>query len=457
MRSNLPYTPAEVLDMSTRTIRFKMNMVVKLAELFGFWNHPYKDAATDLEEMTRTDIFYWVYKCQNPIFKPEKGESADLLLTDHGIIGLPQGFERQNSAPMGIGGDLLQAEGLELSKDILFESVADLLFDKDITYANFESPVTNQPLVKEVIGDKAAPIECCNLEQFDTLTMHKGKRFNVLNTSNNHMFDMGLEGLENTLKTFSEKNILDVGTNRTPEELGKAKVLTVNGIKIGFASATFGLNGHQMPDNEKYRINTAKLLSKFADPDMALMKKQIDDCKQQGCDFIIANLHWGFEFEMFPRKKQIKAARALVEYGADTIISHHPHVIQPVEYYRTQRDPNRVAVISYSLGSLTWGYTAPHIVLSMIMNLVITKGQYNGKELTYIENTKVTPIFRSAVGKNDKTETRLEKLADHLDGRSKRHPRKYIAKIKQYADLVLGKDWNADKNSTTSSNEKIAA
>ena len=34
--------------------------------------------------------------------------------------------------------------------------------------------------------------------------------------------------------------------------------------------------------------------------------------------------------------------------------------------------------------------------------------------------------------------TRIEKLADHIDGQSRIHPPAYIAEIKRYADLVLG-------------------
>jgi poly-gamma-glutamate synthesis protein (capsule biosynthesis protein) len=300
--------------------------------------------------------------------------------------------------------------------------------------------VTTQELKKEVIGDKEAPTECCSRAQFDVLTSHRGKRFAVLNTTNNHMFDMGVEGIETTLKIFSDESILDVGTNRNPEEYGRGKILIKNGIKLGFASATFGLNGHVMPAAEAYRINTAKLLSKFVEPELNLLKRQIDDCKNEGCDFIIASVHWGYEFEFFPRKRQVVAARALVEYGADIVLCHHPHVIQPIEYYRTQRDPDRVAVIAYSLGSLAWGYTAPHIVLSVILNMTISKGSRQGKNLTYVEKVSVTPIFRSAVDRGGKTLTRIEKLADHIGGRSDRHPRDYLAAIERYARLVLGDD-----------------
>ncbi|MCP4392796.1 MAG: CapA family protein [Alphaproteobacteria bacterium] len=460
MRSKIPSTPAEVLDLSSNILRLIINTMVKLAEVFKFWEYPYKKAATSFEEIRAMDIFYWVYKTTNSITRVEKGErAADLFMTDGSIIGLPQDFEKNSSITLGAAGDLLRSKGIEHSKDILFENVTDLLFDQAVSYANFESPITEQELKDEVIGDKEPPTECCSQEQFGILKGHKDKRFTVMNTANNHMFDMGIEGVDTTQRVFADEGIMDVGTNINPDEYGQGKIITKDGVKLGFVSVTFGLNGHELPDDESHRINVSKLLSKFADPELDLLKQQIDHCKNQGCDFIIASLHWGFEFEFFPRKRQVEAARAIVEYGADAIICHHPHVIQPVEYYRTSRDPNRIAVIAHSLGSMVWGFSAPHLVLSAILNLTLSKGSFQGKELTYIEKTSVTPVFRSYTDNDGKVMTRIEKLTDHLDGNSN-HPHDYIAEIKQYADLVLGEYDLSDENlrdSVEAKSQKLAS
>lgn len=441
MRSNssLRGTPSEGLDISSPELMQLIVEGVAEAEKSGKWVRGFKEAATDFKDMTLDDMIYWVYKANNPVTQIEEG--AENILAHGAIDKLPEGFEKQTSLTLGAGGDLLQAEGLELSKDILFENIADLLFEQDVSFANLESPITRGELVKEVIGDKAPPIECCNRAQFETLASHNGRYLTVMNTANNHMFDRGLEGIDTTQEALSEKGILDIGTNRRSEEHGTGRTLTVNGIKLGFAAATFGLNGHPVPAEESYRINTSSLLPKNGQPDLGLLKQQINNCRQQACDFIIVSMHWGFEFEMFPRKRQIEAARELIEYGADAILSHHPHVIQPVEYYQTRRDSNRIAPIAYSLGSLTWGFTAPHLALSLVQNLTLAKGLLNGKDATYVEKSKVTPVFRSAIDKDGQTETRLEKLSDHIDGRGTRHSQDYIAAIKRYADRVLG--WSA--------------
>ncbi|MFA5041762.1 MAG: CapA family protein [Bdellovibrionales bacterium] len=439
MPVDLPSTPADVLELSSRALGLAMKSAVRLAALFGCWKHSYKNAATSFEEMALPDMIYWAFKCTNPIVRPEKGDSiGDIVKTDNRDAGLPQGFEKQASLTLAAAGDLLQADGLDHSKDVLFENIADLLFDRTISFANFESPITEQELKKEVIGDKGPPFECCSRKQFDLLKGHKGKNFTVMNTANNHIFDMGVEGIETTQKVLSNENILNIGTNATPDDFGRGRIIEKEGIRIGFVSATFGLNGRVVPDGDAYRINVARLLSKKAPPELKILKRQIDDCKSKKCDFIVASLHWGHEFEFFPRRRQIEIAHVLVEYGVDAILSHHPHVIQPVDYYRTHRDPNRIAVIAYSLGTLTWRFTAPQYVLSLILNLTLSKGAYKGKEVTYIEKAAVTPVFRSSVDEGGQTVTRIEKLADYLEGRKNNHPPEYIAKIKEYADLALG-------------------
>ncbi len=438
MNNNLPSTPADVLEIPA-WLRFTMNTVCKSAEVFKFWDYPYKKAATSFEEMTLLDKLYWVYKCNNPVTLVEREEEiSNLLKIDKSVVKIPEGFKKESSITLGAAGDLIQAEGLDHSKDVLFENIADLLFDQTVSYANLESPLTEQELKKEVISDKESPIECCSKEQFDILKGYKDKRFTVMHTAGNHMFDMGVEGVQTTLKAFSVEGILDVGTNKAPEDFGKGKIITKGGIKIGFVSATYGLNGHDMPSGEDYRINVAKMLSKHVAPELDILKKQINHCKSEECDFIIASLHWGYEFEFFPRKRQVDIAHTLVEWGADAIIAHHPHVIQPVEYYPTQRDPNRVAIIAYSLGSLTWAFSAPYLVLSAILNLTITKGAFQGKNLTYIEKAKVTPVFCNRSTDEGVPVTRIEKLADHLDRYQGVRQQRYLAEINRYADLVLG-------------------
>ena len=438
MQPNLLSTPSDELRLPN-PIQAVVNTICKSAELFGYWKRSYRNAATSYEEMSFWDICYWFYKNTNPITEVEKGQQATTMLaTDKNIVGLPQGFEKQASLTIGAAGDLIQSSTLEHSKDVLYEGIEDILFDQTISYASLEVPISADEPEKQPLTDKACPTEYSTIAQFDAFKGHQDKRFTVLHTATNHMFDAGVEGVQTTQKILAKEGTLDVGTNNTPDTFGRGTILTKEGIKIGFASAGFGLNGHEMPEAESYRIHAAKLLPKSAEPELDILKQQIEDCKAQQCDFIIASLHWGYEFEMFPRKRQVDMAHMLVEWGADAVLGHHPHVIQPIEYYRTKRDPDRVAVIAYSLGSLAWTCSAPYLVLSAILNFTVSKGTVDGQERTYIEHTNVTPVFRDYAYSNGQLITRIEKLANHLAESNDADRQHHIAQIKHYADLVLG-------------------
>lgn len=437
MRHHFPATPVRAYPSFTYGLKIKA--AITCASLFGYWNYPRSNASATTEESTVIDKAYWRYKCAKPIVRAEQKVSEALFSRGKSALKLPNGFERACSVTFAAAGDLIPANGLESSKDILFENVSDLLFGADISFANQEAPVSeqNKEAVTQVGG--SPPIMCCSEAQFSALAGHKGRYFTALNFANNHTLDMGIEGIEATQRLFTQLGIMDIGTPRDLREYGRGKILTKRGIKIGFISATLGLNAGRLPRNETFRIHTAKLMSKYVATDLELLKKQIEDCKKQECDFIIASIHWGYEFEFFPRLRQIEAAHTLIEEGVDLILGHHPHVIQPVEYYCPERDPDRIAIIAYSLGNLTFGwYTAPHLVLSMILKVTLSKGRKSGTSRTYIECASPSPVFQQVALQGDMKLMRIEKLQEHLNESRSYHSARYAKKLKKYADLVFG-------------------
>jgi len=67
------------------------------------------------------------------------------------------------------------------------------------------------------------------------------------------------------------------------------------------------------------------------------------------CDFLVVSIHWGIEYAPAPRPDDVELAHKMLDAGASVIVGHHPHVLQPVETYRTADGRN--TVIFYSLGN----------------------------------------------------------------------------------------------------------
>ena len=67
------------------------------------------------------------------------------------------------------------------------------------------------------------------------------------------------------------------------------------------------------------------------------------------CDLLVVSVHWGIEYATAPRPEDVDIAHKMLEAGATVIVGAHPHVLQPIETYKTQ--DGRDTVIFYSLGN----------------------------------------------------------------------------------------------------------
>ena len=65
-------------------------------------------------------------------------------------------------------------------------------------------------------------------------------------------------------------------------------------------------------------------------------------------DRIVVTFHWGVPYEREPSAETRAKARLAIDYGADLVIGHHPHIVQPAEVYRARP-------IFYSVGNFAFG------------------------------------------------------------------------------------------------------
>ena len=82
--------------------------------------------------------------------------------------------------------------------------------------------------------------------------------------------------------------------------------------------------------------------------DLAQAAEKVREARQSA-DIVVVSLHWGDEYKTLPTRWQRQVAAELIEAGADIILGHHPHVLQPIETY-TAKD-GRQGVIAFSLGN----------------------------------------------------------------------------------------------------------
>ncbi len=163
--------------------------------------------------------------------------------------------------------------------------------------------------------------------------------FDVVNIANNHMLDKGADGLSKTIEFWKNMDCLMIGGYENTEDYNTVRMLEKNGIKISFLSYTYGTNGITKPQSSPLAIPLF---------DDETITSQITAAKAQS-EFVIVSAHWGYEGAFAPNDEQKHYAQLIADCGADVIIGHHPHVIQPVEWL-TGKNGNKTLCV-YSLGN----------------------------------------------------------------------------------------------------------
>ena len=148
-----------------------------------------------------------------------------------------------------------------------------------------------------------------------------GSSIEACSLGNNHTYDYGQQGLDDT-----------------------RSVLENAGIVYGFNDQT-GI--YETADGTRIGIVSASLLSQNGDREVYI-QNGISKLREQGAAIVIACCHWGIEGDHYPNDYQQVAAHRIIDWGADLVVGNHPHVLQGMEVYNGK-------MICYSLGNFCFG------------------------------------------------------------------------------------------------------
>jgi len=212
----------------------------------------------------------------------------------------------------------------------LWAGVAPLFRRADIAFANLETPVA------PVSGGPGAPFQFNAPAELPAAL--KGAGIAVVSVANNHAFDQGHKGLAETLERVEAAGLVAAGAGRTRAEAEAPRILEARGLKVAFLACTDVFNANL--NGKADRPWVAAL-----DPEAVAVA--VREARRRA-DAVVVSVHWGAEYLHAPLERQRRAARILAEAGADVILGHHPHVLQPVE---TIANGDRRTLVAYSLGN----------------------------------------------------------------------------------------------------------
>lgn len=411
----------------------------------GRWDKP---VDVKLDPRNPESLAHWLYKSMHPVIKGMRRSDVDIetLLEPYKRTRfdmLPEDFSIEAEITMSASGDLLCTPGLDGAKDRLFQSVDDLIFGVDISYANLESTLTTEEVEPTEFTAESTPKINLTPSQYETVISHKNRRFDVVHLANNHILDCGEEGILTTLARLDRDGIAQVGVNRTEDDARKPRITEIAGLKVGWIAHTFSVNFKPFPEDKPWIVNMTPFHLE-PEPDISLIERQIQACRDEDCEIVVVALHWGLEFELYPHPQQVRWAHRFAELGADLVIGHHPHVPQPVEIYRPASDPDRAVPILYSLGNLSTLLSHPAMALSLVARIGFAKGLYRGRPTALIATLNLIPVALVAEESGGKEIIRLVPLKELDSSVSEGPMRAYVDEMIDYAEIVVGDDWRTD-------------
>ncbi len=203
--------------------------------------------------------------------------------------------------------------------------------------------------------------------------------FDIVNTAHNHMLDMKITGLINSIDYWrSRSGITLIGGHKTKSEFDDITVINKNGIRIALLSYTDFVNYSHNNDDGGVFIPYAE---ESVILDQVAKAKTLADC-------VIVSMHWGTEDEYYESNDQKNLAQELVDAGVDVILGHHPHMLQTIKM--KPRSDGGETLICYSLGNSVSTMLYIKYMLGAFVTFDITK---DGTAPVKIENVQVTPTF----------------------------------------------------------------
>ena len=221
----------------------------------------------------------------------------------------------------------------------------------------------------------------------------KSAGFNLLTTANNHAVDQGEKGILRTISILKKNGIPYNGTFTSERDRDSIRIFNVKGIRIAFLAYSYGTNGNPVPKSKPYLINLI---------DFDLVENDIKTARKLGADIVLVHYHFGEEYKREPVKSQLETVDKTIQLGADIIIGGHPHVIEPVNYFKTNNGRLDTGFVAYSMGNFIsnqmWRYSDAGMILSIELIKNIKKDSLYIKKADYIPTWVYKGMYK---GKNE--------------------------------------------------------
>lgn len=232
----------------------------------------------------------------------------------------------------------------------LFSDVRGYWSDSDVVIGNLETVASDVGLKPGKLSSfemRGAPAALATLKEAG---------FNVLTVANNHALQHGEDAFNDTLANLEKVGIQSIGVDDGATKKTIPYVYEKSGkrnIFLGYSIRPEEWSKNNVPYSHREPIES--------------LIAEVEGFRKEVNGAVIVSIHWGLEYLDYPGPEQLELGRKLVDAGADLIIGHHPHVLQPYEYYKD-------GLIIYSLGNFLFDLWHPETKPTAIALISLSPG-----------------------------------------------------------------------------------
>jgi len=240
---------------------------------------------------------------------------------------------------------------------LLDDEILAFLRDSDHVVANVEGAMFDG--VDD--GSRGIFFHCMNPEATCVLEAIKADIWNI---SNNHIMDVGMEGLVKTKEIAKSMGSQTIGAGINEIDASNPVYIKEAG-GIGLIGVAYMAECIPATESEPgvFRWN-----------DMDYIKRRIDEVKEK-CRWCIIVAHGGEEFADIPNPYTRDRYVKYLEMGADVVVAHHPHVVENYELFENGK------AIFYSLGNFIFDTdyqrAHPYTDMGVLLRLIFTEEKFS--------------------------------------------------------------------------------
>ena len=198
--------------------------------------------------------------------------------------------------------------------------------------------------------------------------------------------DKGIDSISETINNLNKNNLDYVGgyVDEVQKEREKRKIISIENMKIGILSYTYGLNYYNEDEIQSNYLEFSNYLCDTSSKYLKEVKSEVEDdfeyLKDKNVDFIIVLPHYGTQFKTESDNYQRYWNDIFIKNGADIILGSHSHSVQPIQY-------KKGTVIVNSVGNYVNSYTKYNGDISMMVKVYLNK---NNKKIVA---TSIIPLL----------------------------------------------------------------